>query len=212
MIRLSRRYGIALFGLICLMGGSLLMTALLTACTPVATPEPLPVWEDERIIPFQTIDVDNDARSSLPEFVGVPEIEEKFDPGILLPEEAIPTVSRLHKIESVEDVGPLVDLLPPATVDYLRNVDYDMYVVFALLRGQRGGGGFPVFIEQVAVGMGGVRVYAQFRIPAEGTAISEGYTFPYHIVKVELSALAWSAPWMPVDLLARLCDDDKHPC
>jgi hypothetical protein len=193
----------------------MIVVVLWTGCTsaaPTSTPTPWPVWEDERIIPFQTIDVDSDARSSLPEFVGIPEIEERFDPGMLLPEEDIPTVSRLHKIESVDDVEPLVGLLPPATIDYLRSVDYDANVVFALLRGQRGGGGFPVFIEQVAVGMGGVRVYAQFRVPAEGTAISEGYTFPYHILKVKLSDLAWSAPWMPVDLLARLCDDEKHPC
>ena len=195
------RNGLATFVLLC--------GLLLSACTPAPPSSPWPVWEDERIIPFQTIDVDSDARSSLPEFVGIPEIEERFDPGMLLPEESIPTVSRLHKIESVDDVEPLVGLLPPATIDYLRSVDYDANVVFALLRGQRGGGGFPVFIEQVAVGMGGVRVYAQFRVRTSGT---DGYTFPYHIVKVKLSDLAWSAPWMPVDLLARLCDDEKHPC
>ena len=195
------RNGLATFVLLC--------GLLLSACTPAPPSSPWPVWEDERIIPFQTIDVDSDARSSLPEFVSVPEIEGRFDPGMLLPEEDIPTVSRLHKIESVDDVEPLVGLLPPATIDYLRSVDYDANVVFALLRGQRGGGGFPVFIEQVAVGMGGVRVYAQFRVRTSGT---DGYTFPYHIVKVKLSDLAWSAPWMPVDLLARLCDDEKHPC
>jgi len=184
---------------------------LLAACTPAApspTPMPWPVWEDERIIPFQTIDVDSDARSSLPAFVGIPEIEERFDPGILLPEEVIPTVSQLYKIESVEDVELLVGLLPPATIDYLRNVDYDAYIVFALLRGQRGGGGFPVFIERIAAGMGGVRVYAQFRVRTSGT---DGYTFPYHIVKVKLNDLTWHT-WIPVDLLTRLCDDDKHPC
>jgi hypothetical protein len=176
--------------------------------TPTPTLAPWPVWEDERDIPFHTIDVDNDSRSLLPESAGIPEIKEKFDPGILLPEESIPTVSRLYKIESVEDVEPLVGLLPPATIDYLRNVDYDAYIVFALLRGQRGGGGFPVFIERIAAAMGGVRVYAQFRVRTSGT---DGYTFPYHIVKVKLNDLAWHT-WIPVDLLTRLCDDDKHPC
>ncbi|HRK68568.1 MAG TPA: hypothetical protein PKY73_13520 [Hyphomonas sp.] len=165
------------------------------------------MWEDERDIPFQTIDVDNDSRPLLPESVGEPEINKDFDL-ITVPTEARPTVSQLYKIESVEDVEPLVGLLPPTTIDYLRNLDYDAYMVFALLRGQRGGSGFPVFIERVAAGMGGVRVYAQFRVRTSGT---DGYTFPYHIVKVKLNDLAWST-WMPVDLLARLCDDNKHPC
>lgn len=200
------RNGPATFVLLC----GLLLSAC-TPATPTPTPAPWPAWEDERDIPFHTIDVDNDSLSSLPESAGIPEIEEKFDPGILLPEESIPTVSRLHKIESVDDVEPLVGLLPPATIDYLRSVDYDAYIVFALLRGQRGSGGFPVFIERIAAGKGGVRVYAQFRIPAEGTAISEGYTFPYHVVKVKLSDLAWHS-WIAFDLLGRLCDDDKHPC
>jgi hypothetical protein len=175
--------------------------------TPSPTPAPWPVWEDERDIPFQTIDVDNDSRPLLPESVGEPEINKDFDL-ITVPTEARPTVSQLYKIESVEDVEPLVGLLPPTTIDYLRNLDYDAYMVFALLRGQRGGSGFPVFIERVAAGMGGVRVYAQFRVRTSGT---DGYTFPYHIVKVKLNDLAWST-WMPVDLLARLCDDNKHPC
>jgi len=186
----------------------LLCGLLLSACTPAApTPTQWPVWEDERIIPFQTIDVDNDARSSLPEFVGAPELTEKYDLRTAWTE-TVPTVSQLYKIESVEDVEPLVGLLPTATIDYLRSVDYDAYIVFALLRGQRGGGGFPVFIERIAAGMGGVRVYAQFRVRTSGT---DGYTFPYHVVKVKLSDLAWHT-WIPVDLLTRLCDDDKHPC
>ena len=197
------RNGLVTFVLLC----GLLLSACAPA-TPTPTPAPWPAWEDERDIPFQTIDVDNDSRSLLPEAAGVPEIEEKFDPGILLPEEAVPTVSQLYKIESVEDIEPLVGLLPTATIDYLRSVDYDAYMVFALLRGQRGGGGFPVFIERIAAGMGGVRVYAQFRVRTSGT---DGYTFPYHIVKVKLNDLAWPT-WIPVDLLTRLCDNDKHSC
>jgi hypothetical protein len=189
----------------------MLIGLLLGACapaTPTPTPAPWPAWEDERIIPFQTIDVDNDSRPLLPESAGEPELTEKYDLRTAWPE-SVPTVSQLYKIESVADVEPLVGLLPTATIDYLRSVDYDANVVFALLRGQRGGGGFAVFIEQVAVGMGGVRVYAQFRVRTSGT---DGYTFPYHIVKVKLSDLAWSALWMPVDFLARLCDDEQHPC
>lgn len=178
--------------------------------TPGPTPAPWPVWEDERDIPFQTIDVDNDSYSLPPEFASAPELTEKYDLRTEWPE-TVPTVSQLYMIESVDDVEPLVGLLPTATIDYLRNVDYNAYKVFALLRGQRNGDGFSVFIERIAAGMGGVRVYAQFRIPAEGRETHPGYTFPYHIVKVKLSDLAWRS-WIAADLLARLCDDDKHPC
>ena len=87
------RNGPATFVLLC----GLLLSAC-TPATPTPTPAPWPAWEDERDIPFHTIDVDNDSLPSLPESAGIPEIEEKFDPGILLPEESIPTVSRLHKI------------------------------------------------------------------------------------------------------------------
>lgn len=180
----------------------LLCGLLLAACTPATlppTPAPWPVWEDQRDIPFQTIDVDNDSRPLLPESAGVPELTEKYDLRTAWPE-TVPTVSQLYKIESVEDVEPLVGLLPTDTVDYLRNVDYNAYMVFALLRGQRNGDEFCVFIERVAAGKGGVRVYAQFRIPVEGRETHPSYTFPYHIGKVKLSDLAWHG-WIAVDLL-----------
>lgn len=194
----------------------LLCGLLLSACTPAApTPTQWPVWEDERIIPFQTIDVDNDSRSLLPEAAGVPEIEEKFDPGILLPEEAVPTVSQLYKIESVEDIEPLVGLLPTATIDHLRNMDYNAYMVFALLRGKRGEGSRETFIERISISED-FNVYAQFRVPAVGSAVTQGESFPYHVVKVRLADMFPAASGRPsftaINLLARLCDDDKHPC
>jgi hypothetical protein len=155
----------------------LLCGLLLAACTPATlppTPAPWPVWEDQRDIPFQTIDVDNDSRPLLPESAGG---------SVAAGHDRLPTQRGLH----------------------------NAYMVFALLRGQRNGDEFCVFIERVAAGKGGVRVYAQFRIPVEGRETHPSYTFPYHIVKVKLSDLAWHG-WIAVDLLGRLCDDDKHPC
>lgn len=193
----------------------LLAGLLLTACSSGAsTPENLPVHEDERIIPFQTIDVDNDSRTLLPESAGVPEITKDYDL-ITVPTEARPTVSRLYKIESVQDIESLVDLLPPVTIDYLRNLDYDTYMVFTLLRGQRGEGGRETFIERISVSED-FNVYAQFRVPAVGVAVTLGSTFPYHIVKVRLRDMfpgnSGRPSFISVNLIARLCDNDKSPC
>lgn len=203
------RNGLVTFVLLC----GLLLAACAPA-TPTPTPTPWPAWEDERDIPFHTIDVDNDSRSLLPESAGVPELTEKYDLRTAWPE-TIPTVSQLYKIESVEDVEPLVGLLPTATIDYLRNTDYNAYMVFALLRGKRGEGSRETFIERISISED-FNVYAQFRVPAVGSAVTQGESFPYHVVKVRLADMFPAASGRPsftaINLLARLCDDDKHPC
>ncbi|MBP7961761.1 MAG: protease complex subunit PrcB family protein [Caldilineaceae bacterium] len=192
----------------------LLAGVLLTACSSGAsTPGILPVHEDERVIPFQTIDVDNGSRWLLPESAGVPEMSEKLDSRTTLPG-VMPTVSHLYKIESVQDIEPLIGLLPSATVDYLHDIDYDTYIVFALLRGLRGEGRRETFIERISVSED-FNVYAQFWVPAEGVGVTQAYTFPYHIVKVSLRDMfpSDSRPsFISVNLLARLCDGGKYPC
>ena len=190
----------------------MIVFVLCAGCAP--KPEPWAAWEDERIIPFQTIDVDNDSRPLLPESAGEPELTEKYDLRTAWPE-SVPTVSQLYKIESVEDVEPLVGLLPTATIDYLRSVDYDAYMVFTLLRGRRGEGGRETFIERISISKD-FNVYAQFRVPAKGSGVTLGESFPYHIVKVRLADMFPAASGRPsftaINLLARLCDNDRHPC
>lgn len=200
----------------------LLCALLLSACTPATpTPASLPVHEDERIIPFRTIDIES--RSPLPPFVGVPEVQHDEQANSSnsplptpIPDEELPGVSQLYLVDSVEAIDPLIGLLPAETIRGLYAIDFERSLVFALLRGVRYGSRPATYIERISLGEGGIRIYAQFWVPSsnEGDTEDFGY-FPYHVVKV-LRDDIYPSPYKPsvwnVDLLARLCDNHANPC
>jgi len=162
-----------------------------TPLPATATPMPTPTREDEVVIPFETIAV-NQMESRLPDVVGDSAIVTEFstvshaDDADNLPWE--PLVFLVH---APEDVTPFASWLPPEILSAIANVDFQEYAVFAYFAGIKSGG-LDGYIARIAARDDGTLVvYAPLRLFSSGAPID---TVPGHIVKIRRQDVPFALP------------------
>jgi hypothetical protein len=99
--------------------------------------------------------------------------------------------------------------------DFLRiqRVDFNQDVVVAFFRGTRGTGGYDVRIQSVERAANEIRITAQLIDPVPGRPVSEGLTYPYHVIKVARADLNLSpgARWTVVDQNGEVLVEMTYP-
>ncbi len=152
-----------------------------TPLPATATPMPTPTREDEVVIPFETIAV-NQMESRLPDVVGDSAIVADFSPAFFADDaDNMQREPLVFLVDAPEDVTPFASWLPPEILSAVANVDFQEYAVFAYFAGIRGGG-LDGYIARIAARDDGTLVvYAPLRLFSAGTS---DVTFHGHIVKI----------------------------
>lgn len=146
---------------------ALLMVLLLAACQlPVTTPVPVPtptLAPNEADVPFETIVQDQyGAQSGTDLAVG----------------------GRLMWLTEPQQLDTIREYVTPDALEKVQQVDFSRYDVVALFRGDRGSSDWQTMINRITRRDNHLIVHALLYEPNPHFGATQGYTSPYHIVKI----------------------------
>ncbi len=151
--------------------------------TPTPVPLPTPTREDETVIPFETIAI-NDLIASLP-VGGEPEIVTSDDLGYVSQEAVENLINEgptVFLVTSSQDVAPFQIWLLPEIRAAIATVDFEQYVVIAFFAGVKSNC-CDGYISRIATNkLDVLTINAVFRSRSSGNPAE---TYPIHIVKIQ---------------------------
>lgn len=124
---------------------------------------------------------------TIPPTTSVGEVEIPFET-VALDEDGLVVVMEdeplLLAIKSPGEISSIADRLSYESLAKLQAVDFDDFVVVALLRDFQLSTGYPVYIKRLVQRDGQLIVYAEFWSPPELSGQGMATTAPYHLVKI----------------------------
>lgn len=129
-----------------------------TTPTAAATVHPTPTFVDGQSIEFETVVIDGC----------------KVEKGEV----------QLFLITTREEIAIIEDQVNQATQQQLQNIDFNEYIVLALLRGLKPSNNYQTLIEHIVQQEHRLTIYAQFWEPSPYWSSTSAETSPCHLVKV----------------------------
>lgn len=135
-----------------------LQSSVITTPTATATVHPTPTFVDGQSIEFETVIID----------------------GCKLEKEEV----QIFLITSSEETAAVEAQVNQATWQQLQNIDFNEYVVLALLRGLKPSNNYQTLIDRIVQQAHRLTIYAQFWEPSPQWESTTAETSPCHLVKV----------------------------
>jgi hypothetical protein len=100
---------------------------------------------------------------------------------------AIIVIANANDVDGLDRLISGISETYPELMKQLRQQDYNRVLVVLALYGYVGSGGHNITIERVIRKEDQINLFAQFRKPLSGTAVTDGFTSPYHVIAISKS-------------------------